>query len=456
MLRVLEIEHDGKKIELLPGHLSFSENNTYTVLVGKNGLGKSRLLTNIAKTQTRDFYDLNYYSEHESSSLASRRQPFVIAVSTSPFDKFPNPRNKRHSTPNNYKYVGMRGEGMFSASSAVSLISSASKGLLNKLLNQQNNANLIDVFGSLSFSPNVSFIFKPAFLRYNEKWESKTRLNHYTPIETDDASDVLMLDERYAKNFHSLDTETRSTAAYAMSNLANYFTERKALTLDVDFITNECFLSGELTYPHIINSIQTLMDLGLVRLIDLQLHKDGYGELNLRRASSGEQCLLVLMLGIAGHIEDGSLILIDEPEISLHPRWQEEFMRLLTSAFEGYKHCHFIIATHSPQIISRMNSLDSYVYSLSKGELYESSYFNNKSADFQLAELFDAPGLMNEYISRVSFNLIAKLRTNKKVDAKMYAELQRLTETQLQLSPIDPTIKLIDSVRELYNYYASN
>ncbi|NWB74773.1 ATP-binding protein [Pseudomonas sp. G5001] len=350
----------------------------------------------------------------------------------------------------------MRGEGLFSASSAVSLISSASKGLLNKLLNQQNNANLIDAFKSLSFLPSISFIFKPAFFRYTEKWDSKNIPVHYARIESDDLSDTLMLDERYAKNFNSLATEIKSTAKYAMSNLADYFTERKALSLDVDFMTNECFLDGNLTHSHIIHSIQILMDVGLVRLIDLQLHKEGFGELNLRKASSGEQCLIVLMLGIAGHIENGSLILIDEPEISLHPRWQEEFMRLLTSAFEGYHHCQFIIATHSPQVISRLNTSDSYIYSFSKEALYESNYFNNKSADFQLAELFDAPGLMNEYISRVSFNLIAKLRTRKKVDSEIHEELQKLLEMQIQLSPHDPTIQLIDSVRELYYYYASN
>lgn len=456
MLRVFEIAHDGKKVELLPEKIGLSDKNTYTVLVGKNGLGKSRLLTNIAKSKTRNLYDLDDLYDSEFQYCSIERQPLVIAVSTSPFDKFPPPRSKKNANPNNYRYVGMRGEGLFSASSAVSLISSASKGLLNKLLNQQNNANLIDVFKSLTFLPNISFIFKPAFFRYTEKWDAKHLPNHYARIETDDLSDTLMLDERYVKNFNSLETEIKSTAKYAMSNLADYFTERKALSLEVDFITNECLLDGNSTHSHIIHSIQILMDIGLVRLIDLQLHKEGFGELNLRKASSGEQCLIVLMLGIAGHIEDGSLILIDEPEISLHPRWQEEFMRLLTSAFEGYHHCQFIIATHSPQIISRLNASDSYIYSFSKGTLYESNHFKNKSADFQLAELFDAPGLMNEYISRVSFNLIAKLRTRKKVDLEIYEELQKLLEMQVQISPQDPTIQLIDSVRELYYYYASN
>ncbi|MDH4870517.1 ATP-binding protein [Pseudomonas sp. BN515] len=241
-----------------------------------------------------------------------------------------------------------------------------------------------------------------------------------------------------------------------MSNLASHFDQRKALVLEVDFSTNEIYLSGSRTHPHIVHSIQILMDVGLVRLMDLRLHKEDYGQLNLKRASSGEQCLMVMMLGIAGHIEDGSLILIDEPEISLHPRWQEEFMRLLTSAFSGYRYCHFIVATHSPQIVARMDNCESYIYSLSKDRLYSSKDFNNKSADFQLAELFDAPGLMNEYISRVSFNLMAKLRARKTIDSETTNELNKLLELREKLSVGDPTIALINSVYELYQHYASN
>ena len=91
--------------------------------------------------------------------------------------------------------------------------------------------------------------------------------------------------------------------------------------------------------------------------------------MSLKRASSGEQCLLVMLLGIAGHITDGSIILIDEPEISLHPRWQEEFIIMLTKAFLTYSGCQFIIATHSPQIISNLPNKGCYITSLSKSYL---------------------------------------------------------------------------------------
>ncbi|TOE35513.1 ATP-binding protein, partial [Vibrio parahaemolyticus] len=83
---------------------------------------------------------------------------------------------------------------------------------------------------------------------------------------------------------------------------------------------------------------------------------------------------------------DNSIILIDEPEISLHPKWQENFMPLLMSVFSGYQSCQFIIASHSPQIVSNVSKTNCFVTSISKGSIYESSYFYNKSSDFQLAE----------------------------------------------------------------------
>ena len=67
--------------------------------------------------------------------------------------------------------------------------------------------------------------------------------------------------------------------------------------------------------------------------------------------SSGEQHELVLLYEMLFKIKPGSLILLDEPEISLHVAWQEQFLQDLQriislSVFD------VLIATHSPQIIN--------------------------------------------------------------------------------------------------------
>ena len=50
---------------------------------------------------------------------------------------------------------------------------------------------------------------------------------------------------------------------------------------------------------------------------------------------------------------EGSVVLIDEPEISLHPKWQLEIMTFLKNLFmkDGKQTSQLIVATHSPFII---------------------------------------------------------------------------------------------------------
>jgi len=66
--------------------------------------------------------------------------------------------------------------------------------------------------------------------------------------------------------------------------------------------------------------------------------------------SSGEQHEIVLNFQLIFGVDEKSLVLIDEPEISLHVDWQREFIHQIQRIAEVRGH-KFIIATHSPQII---------------------------------------------------------------------------------------------------------
>lgn len=68
--------------------------------------------------------------------------------------------------------------------------------------------------------------------------------------------------------------------------------------------------------------------------------------------SSGEKQLLILFSKIIRRSSESSLIIIDEPEISLNIKWQRMLMDTL-SFFVGESHAQFIIATHSFEILSR-------------------------------------------------------------------------------------------------------
>ena len=66
--------------------------------------------------------------------------------------------------------------------------------------------------------------------------------------------------------------------------------------------------------------------------------------------SSGEQHELILFYQLLFHVQPNSLILIDEPELSLHVVWQRNFLKDLQRIVKLRKF-DVLVATHSPQIV---------------------------------------------------------------------------------------------------------
>lgn len=65
--------------------------------------------------------------------------------------------------------------------------------------------------------------------------------------------------------------------------------------------------------------------------------------------SSGEKQILILLTYLA--FIPGKVFIIDEPELSLHPKWQEEFMEAMKTLMpEGTQ---LILATHSPALVGK-------------------------------------------------------------------------------------------------------
>ncbi|MEU4872696.1 AAA family ATPase [Streptomyces sp. NPDC021608] len=67
--------------------------------------------------------------------------------------------------------------------------------------------------------------------------------------------------------------------------------------------------------------------------------------------SSGEQHEIVLIYDLLFHVRTGSLVLLDEPEISLHVAWQQEFLADIQRIAQ-LSNLRFVVATHSPLIIN--------------------------------------------------------------------------------------------------------
>lgn len=84
------------------------------------------------------------------------------------------------------------------------------------------------------------------------------------------------------------------------------------------------------------------------QLVFTNLNQEEFGVEGL---SDGEQKLLSKVFPLFTDSMQGHVILMDEPEDSLHPSWQARYIPLLRRCAKS-NDCQFVLATHSPQIIS--------------------------------------------------------------------------------------------------------
>lgn len=472
------------------------EKNSFTILVGNNGVGKSRLLDALSRSLIIEATHTMAHDEsltapnieirtakNSSNNIGSflegiklfptryideaNNWPRVIAVSTSPFDSFKIPIKQssgRSIHSSNYRYVGMRNS--LNSSASISLINSASSGLLEKLENPESFDRLAKVFEILEFNPSLEFAFKPTFKKatINTLDASGSESAHINLMDYDgrithiEEKLHIKIDPKTYDNLKFLTDETLQDIKISILTTSNIFHDKHHFKLKANYNStwNYNFDGDYENNSQILDSIRLLLKYGLIKLMDLKLSKPLNPEISLRRASSGEQCMLVIMLGIAGHITDGSYIFIDEPEISLHPKWQEKFMTLLIEVFSTYSACRFYIATHSPQIISKLSAENCFITSLTKRDIYDAAEYKDRSADFQLAELFEAPGSMNEYLIRIAFGLISKIKSSKTVTKKDSIEIKKLLSFSEKLEHDDPLSELIKTVFEMNKHYATD
>lgn len=74
-------------------------------------------------------------------------------------------------------------------------------------------------------------------------------------------------------------------------------------------------------------------------------------EFDFTKASSGEQEILNFLLGIFCLNVQGGVVFIDEPEVHLHPKWQNLLIGIITD-LSSSRAVQFIITTHSPSFVN--------------------------------------------------------------------------------------------------------
>ncbi|WP_405604233.1 AAA family ATPase [Polaribacter sp. Asnod1-A03] len=444
---IKEYRHRKTTYRLVDSNSS-SENNIFSILVGKNGSGKSTLLGALTSDLIKEIKSRKeYYSNNENTFFENVNDDFfpkeIIAVSTSPFDKFPVNRMGRNI--DGYTYLGLRD--LYSTNFGLAYLSKIIASLVESVIREPRQSYEIGrVLKYLGYKSEIWIKF--------QIFNSRKFLDEIISMD-----DPMMIFEtrrtgtirKFNKSFFlNEDDSINEEKVYKLRDVALKIMEGNLYRSNFEFSLNENGLNIDMQES---DDILFLIQSGIIRLKDVILQPlIDYSHFSIKDASSGEQSIILSILGIASKIKDNCLICIDEPEICLHPQWQEKYIEILISTFENYRNCHFIIATHSPQIISRLNN-NSFIIDMESGESRNALEFINHSADFQLANIFDSPGFKNEYLSRIALNIFTKVSKRKMFDLDDLEKLRLLDKQSKNLNHNDPVYNLFEAIKELQKIY---
>lgn len=464
--------HAKVEISGAPEADSSNSSNWVSVVIGRNGLGKSRLLSGIAAlfaraadkasvTQVRTSdYSASFSRDGRSNQLwvgsggeiqghrRSGSQAMVeamprktIAISATALDKFPLPRRQgiygELVASDTYSYMGLRdANGRASAHAAVfraleALFEAVDSDFVRR-------ARVAEVFHFLHYSPRIEVVYR---WHYSAIGRGSADLNDFVQrhLSQRTRSDLTRMVDS--------DPAVIGELERVIAEIAQSETNRgREIRLVADFRDGE---SRELAQ---FRDLQLLRRAGLVRMAQVELENWETGlRVNLRELSSGEFSLVTTFLALAATIEDDSLVLIDEPEVSLHPEWQSQYVGLLMRIFADYRGCHFVIATHSPLVVADLDPSNSNVVSLdpARRTAEPGAVYSGESADEILVRAFGVPGKNNLYLRQLlveALRLAADGATDTTAFEAIVSQLVGISPRLDESSPIRVlTHQLIDA-----------
>ncbi|MGL5377710.1 MAG: AAA family ATPase [Cetobacterium sp.] len=217
-----------------------------------------------------------------------------------------------------------------------------------------------------------------------------------------------------------------------ISNIASYIATR------VTYISNtEEDLTGKEVREKVakeINDIFSILDLdiklqGLSRdERSMPIFSNSIGEeFDINDLSSGEKQLFVRTLAIKMLEPENSIILIDEPELSLHPKWQQKILEVYKKIG---KNNQIIVATHSPHILGSVSKENLIILTRDKnGEIKALKDENLYSSLGQPVDriLEDIMGLETSRDPKIfnSLNRLRDLVNNNQYDSEEFKSLMK-------------------------------
>ena len=443
----------------------------YSVLIGPNGVGKSSVMKEII-----DFFiDLHAYVNETSPKLsaADKRRlrgirfhingvecevirlewnyfvridgkgcllkdlllPTIVACHFGAFDKFPIPKvNGSHQTRYDvpyYKYVGAHvNVNMISSSAIIFRLLFA----LDDNMDERQQQNICSILDFIGYDHKIS-------LKYS--FVIKSRKDTFV-------RDALL--QRVQKDREYLKCPDKKEKA---NQLYEFYKQRTSMGkayhyYEIDIDNSSKGSDKELQY------IYKLKQYEFVDSTNVIFHKQN-SEITSEEMSSGEFAMLSTVLSISAAANDPhTLVLLDEPELSLHPNWQMTLIDNLDRALKNQV-CHLLIGTHSHMLVSDLPMNRSFVTQLEKDEegnlkstsISESTY--GWSAEEVLFKVFKTATDRNRFFAERVGKLLKQIGDNTISPEDVADELKELQEISEHLSDIDPMKRILNTIVETYN-----
>ncbi|HAT2781396.1 TPA: ATP-binding protein [Citrobacter amalonaticus] len=230
----------------------------------------------------------------------------------------------------------------------------------------------------------------------------------YQPVITVTVKPIRNRDEIFESRFNN-----DNSSGYIINEIMNHGSE--SLEFDFDFgRADKDFNFRELSILNeILRSEGELRGRKIIKPIEISLHKINGGKIPLAGASSGELSLITSFIYILCELDGAEQLLIDEPENSLHPQWQKEYVSKLVGLI-GYREVKIFIATHSPLIVSGAQ-LEEYIspsfYHPESNEWSKSSSINIEAT---LWEQFETIGPKSTYLSEKIVTILDEFQSRKR------------------------------------------
>ncbi len=231
------------------------------------------------------------------------------------------------------------------------------------------------------------------------------------------------------------------------------FVQRSLWADEIIWVDFDSDLYGYSIETHVVRILMwedALRRLGLIKGIKLYL-QSSRGEQLLRSASSGELALITSLAYLAISAKRAELIVIDEPENSLHPRWQRDYLGLLVGVL-GYTGAKVVVATHSPLLVMAATELAVEAETLVLSEMFSSQVkLDDASIEEVMAEVFHTYTPKSSYLSRTLVEIMDEVESGKMSSPEASEAIKEIEQSGVdarQRMALDAVVEMVDRIVE--------